>query len=291
MRQIALPRHVRIVLKMMKYAYSLKRSNPKRKNQLLMNYPWIPFLLMIVLGGVIGYLLGFLLPPIYEAKAVVTTNIDLKENRPMVTEIMVDSQLNYVGELMYNPKIVDPLLLHEANLGNPMTIENLKSMASIERQLMNTIIKVHSKNPEIAARIATNWAELAFETLMEVKSHVLATTEARKELAFIEACFPSAPDGIKDEPINSTCESFCEGLSYQTALAKLDEATKVLAAEETKTLGLTAYIDVSQFIPASLPQTPASNNQGMMTLSGMIIGIVLGIIFVDIRRLNKIDEN
>lgn len=275
----------------MKQTDSLKNSKPRRTDQLLVNYPWIPLLFIIVLAGLIGYLLGFLLPPVYEAKAVVTANIDLKENRPVVTEIMVDSQLNYIGELMYNPRIVEPLLSQEADFGNPITIADLKSMASIERQLMSTIIKVRGKNPEVAARIATNWAKFAFETLMEAKSHVLASTQARQELALIETCFPSSPDGNKDIPSGSAKGSFCEELSYQTAMSKLEEATRVLAVEEPKSLGLTSYIIVSQYIPASLPLTPASNNQGMMTFSGMIIGIVVGIIFVDFRRLTKINEN
>jgi len=114
-----------------------------------MKYPWISILLIVVLGGLIGYLSGFFVPPIYEAKAVLTTNIDLKEDRPIITEIMVDSQLNYVGELMFNPKIIDPLLSQEANSGNPLTLEDLKSSASIERQLMSTIVKVRDNDPVI----------------------------------------------------------------------------------------------------------------------------------------------
>lgn len=270
---------------------SITRAKPKWFQQLLKNYPWVSFLIIIVLGGLIGYLSGFLLSPIYEAKAVLTTNIDLQENRPIITEIMVDSQLNYIGELMYNSKIIDPLLFQEAKSGNPLKLEDLESMASIERQLMNTIIKVRGKDPEIAARIATNWARIAFETLTEAKLHVLATSEANQQLVIIETCFPLSPDAAKDVPISSTEKSFCEGLSYQSAEIKLKEATKILATEESMTLGLTAYINVSQLLPASVPTIPTSNNQGMMTLSGMIIGIIIGIILVDIRRINKVDEN
>jgi uncharacterized protein involved in exopolysaccharide biosynthesis len=254
-------------------------------------YPWISLLLVIVLGGVVGYLCGFFLPPIYEAKAVLTTNIDIKENRPVITEIMVDSQLNYIGQLMFNPKIIDPLLSQEAGLGNPIKLEDLEAMSSIERQLMNTIIKVHGKDPAITARIATSWAKLAFETLLEAKSHVLTIAEANQELSFIESCFPSKRTVTEDVPTKAADGAFCDGLSYETARTQLDEATKILNAEETKTLGLTTYINVSQFIPASLPINPSSNNQGMMTLSGMIIGIVVGIIFIDIRWHNKSNEN
>ncbi len=255
--------------------------------QISRKYPWISFFLIVVLGGLIGYLSGFLLPPTYEAKAVLTVNIDLKEDRPIITEIMVDSQLNYIGELMFNPKIVDQLLSQEVNSGNQLTLKELKSTASIERQLMSTIIKVRGNDPVIATRIASNWAKIAFETLLEAKSHVLAAAEAKQQLAFLEACFPSNPSNTEDKPANVTEEAFCKGLTYQSAEAKLEEATKVLAAEESKTLGLTPYIIVSQYVPASVPVTPTSTSQGMMALSGMIIGIVVGIVFIDIRRMKN----
>ena len=266
---------------------SQKARQSNWTQQISMKYPWISILLVVVLGGLIGYLSGFFLPPIYEAKAVLTTNIDLKEDRPIITEIMVDSQLNYVGELMFNPKIIDPLLSQEANSGNPLTLEDVKSSASIERQLMNTIVKVRDNDPVIAARIATNWAKIAFETLLEAKSHVLAIVEAKQQLALIETCFPTNPDNAADKPTIVTEKAFCEGLTFQSAEAKLEEATRVLAAEESKTLGLTPYINISQYIPASVPVTPISQNQGLMTLSGMVIGIVVGIIFVDMRRLKN----
>ncbi|HSN94695.1 MAG TPA: hypothetical protein VLR89_06490 [Anaerolineaceae bacterium] len=204
---------------------------------------------------------------------------------------MVDSQLNYVGELMYNSKIIEPLLSEEADSGNPLTLEDLKSMASIERQLMNTIIKVRGKDPVIVARIASNWSKIAFETLVEAKTHALLASEARQQLAFLETCFPTSSDIAKDKPANVTIETFCEGLSIQSAEAKLAAATKVLTDEETKTLGLMPYINISQYIPASAPKVPTSTNQGMLTLSGMIIGIVVGIVFVELSRLKNIDEN
>lgn len=275
-------------LNMIKQTDSHKNSKPRQEDQFSNFHTWIPLVILIVCGGLIGYLLGFLLPPIYETKAVVTTNIDLVENRPVVTEIMVDSQLNYIGELMYNPRIIEPLLQQEVSYGNPITIEDLKSMATIERQLMSTIIKVRGSNPEIAARIATNWAKLAYETLLAARPHVLAATQARQELALIEVCYPT--NSAANESTSSGEDSFCEGLSYKSANTKLEEATKVLASEEPKTLGLTAYIIPSQYIPASLPLAPASNNQGMMAFSGMIIGIVVGIIFVELARLKKTNE-
>jgi len=152
---------------------------------------------------------------------------------------------------------------------------------------MSTIVKVRDNDPVIAARIATNWAKIAFETLLEAKSHVLAIVEAKQQLAFIEVCFPTNPDNAADKPTIVTEKAFCEGLTFQSAEAKLEEATRVLAAEESKTLGLTPYINISQYIPASVPVTPISQNQGLMTLSGMVIGIVVGIIFVDMRRLKN----
>ena len=120
--------------------------------------PWLTMAVSILIGALIGGFLSLFFTPIYEAKALVTTNIELRIDGT-ITEIMLDAQVNHIGELVFYPEVVSRLIETEAAQGNALTLEGLKQRTSVERQLMNTVIKVKDPDPQVAARIASEWAE------------------------------------------------------------------------------------------------------------------------------------
>ena len=126
--------------------------------------PWLIVAVGIILGALIGGVLSLFFTPIYEAKALVSTNMELRVDGTL-TEIMLDAQINHIGELVFYPEVVSRLIETEAAQGNELTLEDLKQKTSVERQLMNTIIKVKDPDPQLAARIASEWAEILYNRL------------------------------------------------------------------------------------------------------------------------------
>ncbi|HPK26672.1 MAG TPA: hypothetical protein PKZ40_02910, partial [Anaerolineaceae bacterium] len=61
--------------------------------------PWLIVAVGILLGALIGGVLSLFFTPIYEAKALVTTNMELRIDGTL-TEIMLDAQINHIGELV-----------------------------------------------------------------------------------------------------------------------------------------------------------------------------------------------
>jgi len=250
-------------------------------------YPWIILFVSISLGGLIGFLTGYFLKPIYEAQAKLTANVDIKENRPIVTELMVDMQILHVGELLFHPDIIQPLLDAEAALGNPLTIESLYEIAAIERQGMNTLIKVRSNDPVLAARIANNWGNSAFERLEQAKPHAIRATEARQRIAMLNYCFPTTPNDFPWYGPSPDTVQFCEGLTFDEADSYLKEANLILLEEDTKTLGLSDSLNLSAFTPSSIPTKPIQYGRGTLVFSGALIGLVLGLIGISLRDKNQ----
>ncbi len=233
-----------------------------RKHQYL-----ISFVMMIVFA-IVGLVISFMLSPKYEAESFLITNLELVQDTN-VTEVMVDSQLELIGQLMYHPDITDEVLRLENEAGNQITLAQLKKNCLIERRLMTTVIKVRDGNPAVAARIASNWVEIAYERLSQAYAHALLVSEAKWTITSIEDC--------QTDP--RTLETgFCQNLTPDEVNRLTDDAHAVILAEAPYALGLTKDLQISQFQPAALPEEPIQGARANLMLAGALIGLVLSLI-------------
>src|SRR5512133_1677598 len=78
----------------------------------------------MILGALIGLGLSYLFPPVYEAVFKVTTNTRLTVD-PNINEIMVNNSLFHVGELVYQPDVLNQVIEDEKKQGINLTITDL----------------------------------------------------------------------------------------------------------------------------------------------------------------------
>lgn len=228
----------------------------------------------MIIGGLLGWLVSAFLPPIYEATAVVTTNLSIAPDGN-VTEIMVDAEIDHVGELVFHPAVIEGVIEAEAQLGNPLNLEDLTTASSIERRLMNTLIKVRNADPTVAARIATSWAEVFFATLTDAYPHAVLVSDAQLRLDMLENCLTSE---------RAMATNFCLDLNSSGADAIRAEANAVIVAESPASLGLTRYLNVSALQEAAVPAKPDAHRASTMVLAGAFIGLIGAIIFIETRK-------
>ncbi|NLC14609.1 MAG: hypothetical protein GX768_11280 [Chloroflexi bacterium] len=236
------------------------------KNQYLVSFA------LIIVFALLGLLVSFFLAPKYEAESFLITNLELVQDTN-VTEIMVDSQLELIGQLMYHPDITDRVLSLEASAGNPITLANLKKNSLIERRLMTTVIKVRDQDPEVAARIGSNWVEIAHNRLSEAYTHALLVSEAKWTVTSIEDC--------QTDPLVLET-GFCQSLTPDEANNLTDEANEVILVEAPQALGLTKDLQISQFQPASVPDEPIQGTRSNLMLAGALIGLVLSFVVFEL---------
>lgn len=225
-------------------------------------------LLFALIGGLIASFFSFQ----YEAEAVLITNLELVEDTN-ITEIMVDSQLELIRQLMFSPEITSEVLLAEEQAGNPITLDQLEKMSQVERRLNSTLVKVRHSEAQVASRIATNWVKTAYERLNEAYQHALMVSEAKWMLTSIEDC-------LSDELVFET--NFCKTLSAYEVKMLTQEAETVILEESPLSLGLTRDIQISQFQPASLPSQPVGGNRSNWVLIGALVGLLLSFIIYEL---------
>lgn len=234
---------------------------------------------LMLLGALIAFFLSSFIKFKYEAESVLITNLELVENTN-ITEIMVDSQLELVRQLMFHPDITNAVLKVEQEAGNPLTLDQLNKMSQVERRLNSTYIKVRSNDPQIAARIATTWAKTAYERLSQAYQHALLVSEAQWTLTTIEDC-------LTEEILNQTY--FCRNLNPEKVQTLTSESQAVLLAESANSLGLTKDIKISQFQPAAVPMEPVRGSRSSMILLAALAGLVFSLILYELPAFKSID--
>lgn len=242
-----------------------------RKQQYL-----VSFILIVFLASA-GLVVSFFFPPEYEAEAFIITNMELVRETN-ITEIMVDSQLELVRQIMYHPDITGKLLSLEQAAGNPLTHNELLDKSLIERRLMTTVVKVRDADPSIAARIASNWVEVAYKRLSQAYSHALLVSEAQWTITSIEDC-------QSDLLVIET--EFCQNLTAEQVARLADEAHAVILRESPYALGLTKDLQVSQFQPASIPIKPIQGARANLILAGGFIGLFLSLIVFEMPEFKR----
>ena len=233
---------------------------------------WLGVAGVMLVGALVGLIISLVLPPKYEAVSILTTNLDVVTSTN-VTEIMIDAQVDIVGTLVFHPDVVERVQQSLSEVGITYTASELINKTKIERRLMSTLIKVRDTNPEVATLVATTWAEKTYERLAEAYPHALALSEAKASQAMLTSCL--------EDPLKQDLP-FCQSLTPEI-VAKLQNETETVILEESPlSLGLTGELNVSQYQPATIPDSPIAFERSMLILAGALAGLALSLLLGEV---------
>jgi uncharacterized protein involved in exopolysaccharide biosynthesis len=244
--------------------------------QLLSEQPgrqWWIIAICLLVGGLIGFGLSFLFPPVYEAAFKVTANVQLTDN-PEITEIMVDNALMHVGELVYLQPLLDRVIEAEKSQGLRLTPADLRKNSSVERQITTTYLKVRWTDAQTAAQLANTWGMLFYESLQEGAKQAVIADELKQTREVLQNCLA----GIQTSslPIPECNRSKVE---LETELASLAGR---IANAESLSLGLYHGLMVNGYEKATIPDHPVRQERGWLIAAGAGIGLVAGVLTTEI---------
>ena len=134
---------------------------------------------------------------------------------------------------------------------------------------MSTLIKVRDNDPELAALIATTWAENAYERLSEAHTHALTLSQAKATQALLSVC---GKDTTKQ------ALPFCQSLTEERTAQLANEIKSTILQESPLSLGLTGELNISQYQPAPIPESPIAFQRSILILAGALAGLTLALI-------------
>jgi len=231
---------------------------------------WMLILAVALLGAFVGLVFSWLRVPVYEAEATLGINIiyGVTEHLELVVE---DRALNRVSSLIVSDSVLeDTLDLLPQFLKDERQwwgASEFRSALRLDRRLAESGLVVKDADPVVAADVAETWAEVSLLHLDEAVQHAWRAAMLIEERFDVGCILDSSGDEL--HPL------------WQCLVTPLDLAPEVsvdqLQNELELTRGILPNISYELLRSPAIPQKPAIWGRGVYTISGGLLGLVLGL--------------
>lgn len=242
-----------------------------------LRYWWI-IVLLIVAGGLFGWLAFRANPPLYEASAQFSVGIDFIRTGPL-TQYEEDVAINTVGEILTSRKKegdVLPQVVEKAGAENIHTsvIELLKN-STVERKLNVWDLRVRNVDAKTAERIATIWMEQGQSVIQESYQHALQASALERYTQSLESCLAKV---AASEP----AYGLCDRAHFAEIQKDLQAAGASLYEEKLASRGLFDGLTLGPVDPPVLSQRPVTYGRNQYILFGGLLGMLAGIAVIEL---------
>jgi len=251
---------------------------------------WWLFVVFMLIGGLAGWIISFLLPPIYEATAFY--QVDLNQNEVIKRDALPGiasldyARSNYyldpVAELFFNPKVQAELISAAAQDGISMTIGSIREPTFfLDRRGMVWFITVRDRDPETAALLSNLWLELVDARVHGQLAHASSAEDLQMVHAFVETCFTENSLSQANQCAGTTFSGPSELETY------LQDLERQIASEQEASGGLVPVINLAITRLAEPSSAPILYRRGLLMASGSLLGLLLGMLLISIRSRSR----
>ena len=245
--------------------------------RLLRRALWI--LVGALLGSQVGLGVGSILPPTYRATAILTIGVDYARSQ-WLDEDADRLVLGRVQELVLSDDVLEAVLERsdaDSGVGQPPagSVSELRDQLRLLWVDNRWELSSTSRDPVQAAATANAWAEVALEQLRTASDHALRAAELQS-LFFQVYCRPQSLAGDLDDLL-----WVCDEGEPSPGLSGLPSN---LIAEVELSRGIVPALSFAWEARASLPSEAEGGGRALMTLGGMLAGLLIGTIAVATTR-------
>lgn len=255
-------------------ANSIDSFSPLQTLQDAIRYWWF-ILLLMVLGGALGWLFHRSNPPVYESVARFSASIDFTSTGNM-TQYEEDVAYSAIGTLLDSDAVATRVLARAQEEGFKISGEELRKMAYIDRKVADWEVRVRSTDSYAAARLASLWLEEGDDALREAYQHALQAVQLQKHLAALEGCLEYLPTLGATQP-------YCQQADLISLQQAVQEAGAALSEERLASKGLFAGLLIGPSQMEGVLNEPVLFNRNLVVLAGVLIGLLLGFALMQAR--------
>jgi hypothetical protein len=144
--------------------------SPKDEIQRMLQMWWVLAVCMI-LGGLVGFAIHRVEPPVYQAKATLYSFIDFQKITDVrLSEYDEDVTINTIQSVMLSNLVIGKVLEDAVSAGIPMDYTTFMDHMSIYRSLTNYELFYRDRDPKVARTIVNIWAQTGLSTLKELQA-------------------------------------------------------------------------------------------------------------------------
>ena len=234
-----------------------------------MIHRWWVILLFIVAGGVVGCLVSFLVKPVFESNAEITTVIDFAY-AGRLTDYEEDHLLNEIGDVILSDEVIHSVSEEAIARGWVASAQELREKLSASRQGYRWVLSVYSPDPEMAQLLNQIWLESSVNALSTIREDSYRAIAELNAQAGIESCFEQS---VLVDPVSPYCDA--------TQLNKIQQQITSLNLKESDPSLLSrvilSRISFQVTREPTLPISPVRLHRNLTTLAGSIAGLLVAL--------------
>jgi hypothetical protein len=260
-----------------------KDISPRESLERVLRYWWVIALVMMA-GGLIGWVIGHFSSPVYEARAGYRVTLDDDAVLTELHKTKPDAELTYdirapylapVALVFYTPQVRAAVQEQAIAAGLDFPKDGFRTGDLFLDQHGNewTAIVRH-KDPDTAAQLANLWITNADTQLNKAHEQAVLAASLKLKIDVIAKCFNNA--GLS-EANQCGATSFASLDDMQTSYDDLDHQYQdALTASD----GISTMVNFQPGTRATPPARPIYYNTGSLMLIGSLIGLIIGGVIV-----------
>jgi hypothetical protein len=218
---------------------------------------WWVIVVLMLLGALLGFVLNQARPPLYEAHAAIAISIDFTRSSDL-EDYEEDYVIGIAGAVIASSQVREAVA---AQMGLPPA--ELADRVSFERSYAVWTIRARDPSPQRAAELANLWADQAYQALGDSLEQAMLASRYAGQFDQLERCLEPAPPAL--------CRDLGQLQDHIESIASLEREARLHSQ------GILPYTLFTLSERAVVPARPAVFDQGLMVLSGALIGLLLGV--------------
>jgi len=236
---------------------------------------WRLLILIVLIGGLAGWLYSLGNPPIYEARSSMVFFLD-EGQREKLPDTQFSLSFNNLNTIL-SPRAQGPILIQEFGKDcKDMTIYDLQ----IERRETNWDLVVRCPDAKAAADIANAWADNAFSVVSDAYGHSLKVESLATTIDFLKRC-----------NYNSSLE-VCSGITDTDIVKqKMQTLWDEVGVEKRASMGINPNLVFRIESYANIPIKPVAKTVKGFIVSGGVIGLLIGTLLIIFNHQIQVRKN
>jgi hypothetical protein len=234
--------------------------------RLIGRWPWL--LVAMCLGGIVGLGIGSLLPPVYEAVAVVGVGVDYGRTLPLDEEAMRHA-LDRAREVFLADETLKAVLgtVEQAGDQGP-SVNSFRDTLRLSEIGGGWELGVRAASPEVAARLANTWASASLDALQTAVGHAWRAADLQSKW-YIAGC-ELQPSATPSDLAVWACSTAPEEYDPEQALTEIEK-------EAVLSRGILPSMSFSALQAAEPPGESLTGSRALCVLGGWLAGAVIGL--------------
>lgn len=234
---------------------------------------WWIITLAVIAGGLAGWLVNALQPPIYEASAQFAVGIDFVSAGPL-TQYDEDVAVNRAGNLFFTREVLEEVVRQANAEGIATNLDDLQKQISIERRFDLWYLRARDSDPAAAVRLAAIWLQTGEALLQESYRHAVQASLIERYIQGQETCIMLAGSG-------ELAAGPCGAAGLEQVQRNLEAALDALVAEKEASRGLYSGLTLGPFSLPAAPAQPLRQRRAGAVLAGSLVGLAAGAAYLE----------